>query len=292
MSIEPLIPYLHLPELTLIPKDFFGVGYPPSVFSIKPFGALVAIGVFVGSHLAVRQGKRLGLDERALVSFIFWVVSIGFVGGHVLDIVFYAPARLVSDPLSLLRVWDGLSSFGGFCGAMLGAILWRRRYGVSVLPYADVVASAFPVAWVFGRTGCSLAHDHPGLHSDAWFAVAYPGGGRFDLGLYEMILTIPLALAFLVLRKKPRPWGFYAGLLCIAYAPSRFPLDFLRARDVAAADARYGNFTPAQWACFGLLGLGVALFWQALQSAGAPEALAPPSPPPGLAASEPGVRAS
>ena len=127
------------------------------------------------------------------------------------------------------------------------------------MPYADVIASSFPAAWVFGRIGCSVAHDHPGLPSDAWFAVQYPGGGRFDLGLYEMLLTIPLALAFLWLRKKPRPWGFYVGAITIAYAPVRFALDFLRVADpiaesgglVAAVDPRYAGLTPAQWACFG-----------------------------------------
>ena len=35
---------------------------------------------------------------------------------------------------------------------------------------------------MFGRMGCSIAHDHPGLESDLWFAVQYPHGGRFDLG--------------------------------------------------------------------------------------------------------------
>jgi len=93
----------------------------------------------------------------------------------------------------------------------VGGFLWKWRHKAQILPYADVIASAFPTAWVFGRSGCSVAHDHPGQLSDLWFAVKYPGGGRFDLGLYEMLLTIPLALAFLWLRQKPRPWGFYCG---------------------------------------------------------------------------------
>jgi phosphatidylglycerol:prolipoprotein diacylglycerol transferase len=157
-----------------------------------------------------------------------------------------------------------LSSFGGFTGAIVGALLFKWRHRVQVLPYADVVSSAFPVGWVFGRAGCSLAHDHPGIHSDAWFAVKYPGGARFDLGLYEMVLTLPLAILFLLLRRQARPWGFYIGTMCIAYAPTRFALDFLRARDTRDADPRYFALTPAQWACFLLLAFGVATLWYAL----------------------------
>jgi len=275
--MRPLIPYLSVPELTLIPREILG-GFPPVDVSVKPFGTLVAIGVYLGAWFAVRQGKRVGLDEKVLVSFIFWVVLTGFLLGHVLDIVLYFPHRIVSDPLSVVRVWDGLSSFGGFIGAIVGTLLFKWRHKVKVLPYADVVASAFPVGWVFGRAGCSLAHDHPGMHSDAWFAVAYPDGGRFDLGLYEMLLTIPLAIAFLVLQRKPRPWGFYAGTMCVAYAPTRFALDFLRVRDTPGADVRYAALTPAQWACFALLAFGAALLWHALAKQG-PERSALPATP-------------
>ena len=76
----------------------------------------------------------------------------------------------------------------------------------------------------------------------------------------------PLALTFLILRRKPRLWGFYGGILCAFYAPLRFLLDFLRERSevlvpgvVATADARYLGLTPAQWACLPLFALGVAL---------------------------------
>jgi phosphatidylglycerol---prolipoprotein diacylglyceryl transferase len=286
----PAIPYLYIPELTIIPKGIFR-GFPPVPFSIKPFGALVATGVYIGAVLATRQGRRLGLNDRVMASFMVWVLVVGFLGGHMLDVIFYYPGQVLTDPLSLLRLWEGLSSFGGFTGAIIGGFLWKLRYRADILPYSDVVASSFPTGWILGRTGCSIAHDHPGLPSDAWFAVQYPDGGRFDLGLYEMLLTIPLALAFLWLRKKPRPWGFYLGAMTIAYAPVRFALDFLRVAGpvaerggyVAGVDPRYAGLTPAQWACFGMLSLGVYFFARTLSTAGSPAAFAVPPLPLALA---------
>ncbi len=278
MLSAPMIPYIDLHEWVLLQPGALWTNFPPQPFSIKPFGTLVAIGVYVGAYLAVRQGKRLGVHERSLTSFIFWVAAGGFLFGHMLDAIFYHPDLVRQDPLTLIRLWEGLSSFGGFTGALIGALAWKLRHRAAMLPYADVVGSAFPVAWLFGRSGCTLAHDHPGLHSDVWFAVQYPTGGRFDLGLYEMLLTIPVAVTFLVLRRRPRPWGFYCGLMCVVYAPMRFALDSLRVRDMQIADARYAGLTPAQWACFGLFGLGAVVLWRALDSAGTPEALMPPAP--------------
>jgi phosphatidylglycerol:prolipoprotein diacylglycerol transferase len=153
----------------------------------------------------------------------------------------------------------------------LGLLYWRYKFKAPTLVYADLVAGAFPLSWVFGRSGCSLAHDHPGMLSNAWFAVRYPEGARFDLGLLEMLLSIPLAVTFLFLMRKPRPPGFFLGIMCMAYAPSRFALDFLRIREndfgMHEADPRYGGLTPAQWGCLLLLAAGVYLAYHAARTA-------------------------
>jgi phosphatidylglycerol:prolipoprotein diacylglycerol transferase len=263
--LSPLIPYLELPELPVLPARIFR-GFPEHAATLKPFGMLVALGAFTGTVAALRQARRLGASDRAVLSFTGWVAVASMIFAHVLDAVFYYPEEVASDPLLLLRLWDGLSSFGGFVGAFVGAIAWRIHYKAALLPYADIVASAFPVSWTFGRLGCTVAHDHPGVPSDFFLAVRYPAGARHDLGFYELLITVPLMLAFLALRRRPRPWGFYGGVLCTYYAPLRFLLDFLRERpDVQASgllalgDARYLGLTPAQWACFPLFALGVAL---------------------------------
>lgn len=264
MAAEPLIPYFDIPELTLLPARLVGE-FPSQPLSIKPFGTLVALGTYIGAYLAVVQGKRRGLSERALMSLILYVVVTAFVSAHVLDIVFYYPGALLEDPWVLVRLWDGLSSFGGFAGALLGGLLWRARHRVPLLPYADALGSAFPIGWCFGRLGCSIAHDHPGRFCDAWWAVRYPDGGRFDLGLLELLITIPLALFFVWCWRRPRPFGFYIAVMSVYYAPLRFMLDFLRAGPldapgyVGSVDPRYAGLTPAQWACVVLFGFGLYL---------------------------------
>jgi phosphatidylglycerol:prolipoprotein diacylglycerol transferase len=297
--VAPLIPYIEAPELPLsflkyIPgiNQLIDPAHPPS---IKPFGTLVALGVWLGSVVALRHARERGLSEKKMNEFIFWVVGLGFVGAHVLDAIFYHPAHVARDPLYLFWLWEGLSSYGGFIGAVIGAFAWRARRREPILGFCEVVNSAFPLAWVFGRAGCASVHDHPGRLSDAWFAVRWtPDGGtvgRLDLGLIEMVLTIPLAVAFAILwRRKPeRPLGFYTGIMCTAYAPVRFFLDFLREDESyrGAGDPRYGGLTPAQWACFGLLALGLyflRLWYMGLKepvAAGGPrgELTAPPEMP-------------
>ncbi len=292
--MAPLIPFIEVPELPLsflkyIPlvNQAINPAHPPT---IKPFGTLVAIGVYIGSIVAMSHARQRGLNEKKMSEFIFWTVGIGFIGGHVLDAIFYHPDRVMKDPLYLLMLWEGLSSYGGFIGALCGALAWRFSRKEPVLGYIECVASAFPLAWVFGRAGCASVHDHPGRLSDAWFAVQWPHGnshiGRFDLGLIEMVLMIPMAVAFWILwKKRPlRPLGFYMGIMCASYAPVRFFLDFLREdeHDLLGGDPRYAGLTPAQWACFGLLGAGLYFLrmWKKSLDAGEDEGATTPSSSP------------
>jgi phosphatidylglycerol:prolipoprotein diacylglycerol transferase len=269
----PLIPYIDgasheiaLSFLKVLP--FVDERHPPS---IKPFGTLVAIGVYIGSLVTLQRARERRLDEKIFNDFIFWVVASGFVISHMLDAIFYHPDRVWKDPIYLLRIWDGLSSYGGFIGAVVGMFAWRFYRRRSVMEYCDITVSAFPLAWVFGRAGCAVVHDHPGALSNAWYAVRYPADqlaagfdGRIDLGFIEFVLTIPLAVAcHLLWRKQPeRPSGFYVGLTLSTYAPVRFLLDFLRIEPndvgrVVEADPRYAGLTPAQWACFAALAVGL-----------------------------------
>lgn len=243
------------------PRVLFHVG-PIAVY---PFGPLVAAGVLVGSFLGVRRAERRGLSRAGLESFATYILIFGFVLSHVFDVLMYRPRDVLREPWILLELWNGISSYGGFLGCIIGAFVWSWVKKEPILPYGDQVAAVFPVGWIFGRAGCATAHDHVGRLSDSPFAVAFPdglylpAGPRFDLGLLELFFTIPIAATVLWYARKPRRAGAITGLLCVLYAPIRFPLDALRATDISGADARYAGLTPAQWLSIGLLVTGVLL---------------------------------
>jgi phosphatidylglycerol:prolipoprotein diacylglycerol transferase len=238
---------------------------PLGPISLPPFGVLVASGVLLGSYLGVRHAGKIGVSRAKLESFTSYILFFGFVLSHVLDVLMYRPRDALRDPMELLRIWNGISSYGGFVGCIIGAFVWKAVKKEKILPYSDMCAAVFPVGWIFGRAGCSVAHDHVGRLSDSALAVDfpvglyYPTGPRFDLGLLEMLLTIPIAIATLWFSRKPRRAGAITGFISVLYAPIRFCLDFLRATDLSGSDARYLGLTPAQWLSIALLGVGAWL---------------------------------
>jgi len=123
-------------------------------------------------------------------------------------------------------------------------LFMRTQPAVKGWAYLDLIAFVFPVGWMFGRMGCTVAYDHPGIETQFFLGQRYSDHlVRHNLGLYEALYTIVIVLLFHFLGKnKRRVPGFFLGVLPLVYAPVRFALDFLRIED-----ARYFGLTPGQY---------------------------------------------
>lgn len=261
--MTPLIPYFEDPSFTI---PFVGL-------EIHAFGILVATGFILGGRVAQQRADQFGGSGEAVNRLIGWLVLGVFLGGHWGHLLMYKPeelagegqrfstmfAMLVGGKLPhgdewpvLLQFQHGLSSFGGFA-VCVGLTIWFfRKERLPFWPNADGVAFGLTLGWFFGRMGCFSAHDHAGTPTDFYLGVygMCPPAGKdvtvacHDMGLYEAIWSISVFGLFLLFGRKPRPSGFYVGMLAALYGPYRFVSDFWRP---SATDTRYAGLTPAQY---------------------------------------------
>lgn len=252
-----MIPYFEQPKFHLGP------------ITIHAFGVLVALGILLAFRLIRRRAPRIGLDAVVAERLAMNMVVAGFIVAHVFDRIAYFPRDVLARPWSLLYIWESISSFGGFLGATLVAVWFvhRQRDRTLAWRYLDLIAWAFPAAWLLGRCGCAVAYDHPGYATSFFLAQRYSDHVvRHNLGLDEALFTIPILVLFQWLgRGKPRPPGFFVGLLPLVYAPIRFFLDTLR-----WDDARYFGFTPGQYGSVALLIAGFAVLYRMTKRTAAP----------------------
>lgn len=257
------------PESLKIPLP--ETGWLPTHLEVHPFGVMVALAVLVGAQVATHRAKREDIHPRVMGEMVGFMFIAAFVLGHMLDAVFYHWEVVQARPVFVFELWNGLSSFGGFVGAFVGGVVWSLYRRMPLLPFADVCAYSFPFGWLFGRLGCSIAHDHPGRVTDFFLAVqdyeirgmSPPWQVRHDLGIYEAMWCAAMIPLFWWLGRKERPRGFFMAILPLLYAPVRFGLDFLRATDVPGADPRlYWGLTPGHFGAILLLLTGVAVSWR------------------------------
>ena len=241
--MKPLIPWFDPPVLE-IPLG-------SSSIPLHGFGLLVALGFIFGGRLAMKRSERVGLDPEPINRLIGWLVVGVFVGGHVGYGLMYKPAEYFANPIEFLKVWQGLSSFGGFVVVVPLAIWFFKREKLPVWPYLDSLAVGMGLGWFFGRMGCFVAHDHPGTVTDFYlgvYGICQPHGARniacHDMGLYEAMWSLGMLGVLLLIDRRPVKPGTLVLTLALSYAPVRFFLDFFRPE---VTDGRYFGFTPAQY---------------------------------------------
>lgn len=238
-----------LPSLYIPPYKLFGL------LPIQPFGILVASAVVLGYYLGRRRARLTGLDPQICADGMVWIVASGFVIAHLVEVFFYSPERILDNPLVILMVWNGISSYGGYLGAILGAFYFFKKHKVSVMKYCDAILFGFVPAWILGRTGCTIVFDHPGLPTDFILGMMDHRDQivRHNLGMYEMLLAIVLTIVIYSI-KNIRPFdGFHPAIVLILYTPVRFILDYYR-----TADKTYLGLTPGQY--FSVLMFGFAIY--------------------------------
>lgn len=235
-----VLPYFQPPSLDIGPLH------------LEAFGIFVAIGVLVAADVCTRESAKRKLPPQILADFAFWGVGVGLVVGHLFHLFAYHPEELSKSPFQIFKIWDGLSSMGGLMGGILAAVVYFRIKGASFRAYSDPLALAVSLGWAIARIGCFLVHDHPGVKSDFFLALDFPGGPRHDLGMYDMLALFAMHGVLRVLASKGLMRGKLLPLLAIMYGTTRFFFDFLRATDTSYTDARYFGLTPAQYVCIGL----------------------------------------
>lgn len=257
--LEALLPYIQTPEYQLADLPVIGP------LKLQVFGPLVAAGVILGYHRCLAYAKRKDVDEFIARDLMFWVLVTGFVISHWVSVIFYFPARVEENPLVLLMIWNGLSSVGGFFGALVGLFWYLNKTKQPKLVYVDMLLYGLIVGFTMGRLGCALVHDHPGSIVEATHPLAVGPWGRtgvyrFDLGLLEFLYLVPIAIYiqffYPIMTAKP---GRLIGMMCLLYAPFRFVLDFMRQSEAEGGDLRYLGLTTAHYATMMIFAAGVYL---------------------------------
>ena len=242
--------------------------YPQPVFHLGPFqihafGVLAAVAVVVGGRAILVRAHRQGIPVEQMFRFCFWVYICAMAGAFLSKGVLEDFSGFLADPSRVFKASLGVRSVGGISCGFLAGVVWCRFHRLSLLESMrrlDIIAYAMPIGWMIGRLGCTLAHDHRGLASTSWIAVAFPEGPRYDLGLIEFLFLIVMVISFRLLDRKPHPVGFFFGLYGVVYGGFRIWLDTLHVQPARF----YGGMAGV---LVGLLGWAAMLALQRSRSA-------------------------
>lgn len=106
----------------------------PEIFNlfgrgVRWYGLLFGTGLLVfAPWIAWRMWKHEGLNEKWFDTLYWTVVISAIVGARLGHCLFYDPAYYLSDPVEILKVWEGgFASHGGTIGIILGVWWFSRK---------------------------------------------------------------------------------------------------------------------------------------------------------------------
>jgi phosphatidylglycerol:prolipoprotein diacylglycerol transferase len=249
------------------------LGLDPVLLSIGPFDlrwyslAYIA-GIFLGYWYMLKLIDKPGapLARRHADDLVFYSALGVILGGRLGYVLFYRPAFYLSEPLQILKLWDGGMSFhGGVIGTTLGILYLARKDKLNWLRVHDYVACCVPFGLLFGRIANFINAELWGAPTTVPWAVRFPehamvagqaerflGPARHPSQLYEAALeglVLFAILAFMFWRTKARyEPGKLVGAFLFFYGLFRFLIEFVREPDdhlVAFAQAT--GLQMGQW---------------------------------------------
>jgi phosphatidylglycerol:prolipoprotein diacylglycerol transferase len=241
----------------------------PEVFQlgflhVRSYGLMLAIAFLVGTWIAVKEARRLGLDEDKIVSMILVVLISSVLGARALYVIEHIQ-EFRREWGSMLALWQGgLTLYGGVVAGTLGGLLAARRMGLPIWTAADALAPSFALGTAFGRVGCFLNGCCFGRPTMLPWGVVFPPESFAGLEFGPAAVhpsQIYFAVAGLVLfgvawwlRRRLHVPGTLFWTVIVLFALVRIPLDLTRAYEAEAVVAHLGalEITESQLTSFAL----------------------------------------
>jgi prolipoprotein diacylglyceryltransferase len=180
---------------------------------IYGFGMMLFLAFLICTWMAGRRGESEGIAREQIQDVTIWLFIGGLIGARI-TFLMAERHKSVAEMLSeFYKIWDGGivlygSVIGGLIGYVFAYLLIFRKYGLSTLKLADILAPSIAVGLCLGRFGCFLngcCYGQVACPSCPVYAVHFPLSAPAREGLVEQ--GYQTAAGFTLAHNQPRDVG-------------------------------------------------------------------------------------
>lgn len=111
------------PEIFTIPIPFFD-----TQLTLRWYGLLFAFGFLISQQILYYIFKKEGKPEKDVDTLTIYMVFATIIGARLGHVLFYEPERYLSNPIDIIKIWEGgLASHGAAAGILFALWLYARK---------------------------------------------------------------------------------------------------------------------------------------------------------------------
>lgn len=236
---------------------------------VRWYGLLFALGFFIGFTIMRRVFRREERPEKDLDFLLYWLLGGTVVGARLGHTLFYDPGFYLSNPIEILKVYEGgLASHGGFIGVLTAIYLYSRsREDQPFLWVLDRIAVPTALVGSLIRLGNLFNSEILGTETTVPWAFVFElrdAVPRHPAQLYESLAYLAVFGVLWHVYQKRGPdvaRGLLSGLFMVLIFGARFLIEFLKPEQAHFAVGL--PLTMGQILSIPVLAIGGYLLWQA-----------------------------
>lgn len=238
---------------------------------VRWYGVCFALAIMFGYMLGSWIFKREGNDEELIDPLLYYLVAGIVIGARLGHCLFYEPSIYLSDPIRILKVWEGgLASHGAVLGIFLSIFIFVKRHkGFSFLGLLDMLTIPSMIGAAMIRLGNFFNSEIIGTTTEVPWAIIFKRvslSPRHPVQLYESISYLLVFALFMILYTKTKlikKQGSLLGLLLSLVFSVRFLLEFVK---IKQSEFEGLTISVGQWLSIPLIVFGLILFIFKLKS--------------------------
>ena len=201
------------------------------------FGIL--IGWWYGKKIIITRfiDEKHTFNIKEFDNLVTYIVFSIILGGRIGYVIFYNIEYFLTNPLKILKIWEGGMSFhGALIGIIIGTYLFSTKKNIKTLFFLDIIACVAPIGIMFGRIANFINGELVGKVTNLSWSVVFPQIDmlpRHPSQLYEALLE-GLVLFFVVnffIYKKNYITGTCSFIFLIFYGIFRIFSEIFREPD-------------------------------------------------------------
>ena len=213
----------------------------PDLFSIGPvtlhtYGLFVALGFIAGILTAVKLGKSAGINSNSVMDMGFIIILCGLIGSRIVYIIINF-SYYVSNPLDMIKLWQGGLVFsGGLVAVIIAMIIYTKYHKYNIWTIGDIWAPAAAIGQAIGRIGCFCAGCCYGRPTDVPWAVTFTNPKSIatlniplhPTQLYSSLSSLIIFFILIILHSKRKFEGQVLLWFLILHSAARLFLERFR----------------------------------------------------------------